>query len=121
MKAQLIKENIHDFLKPKTEEELSDAYREIKQKTDEFMTKIFSDLHKDHIDTNCYKNNENKWIFEIDLDYKKIFASSDRVLIPLRDILNINRKVIKMLIESWLKENTDWPHLELYVDNIMPF
>jgi len=121
MKAQLVKENIHDFLKSKTKEELGDTYQVLKQKTDEFMTKIFNHLHIDPNEPNAYRNSENQWMFTHDLESKLIFASSDRVLIPLRDILNINRKVIKMLIESWLKENTDWPHLELYVDNIMPF
>jgi hypothetical protein len=43
---KLVRESITDILKPK--EEVLNRYNDLKKNTDDFMTKLFSDMHKDN-------------------------------------------------------------------------
>jgi len=106
---------MNTIFKPKTEEELGDTYRVLKQKTDEFMTKIFSDLHKDPNDPNYYTNSKGEWMFDHDLKRGYIYVSYVRVWSYFEKNITSNYNIIKMLIEGWLKENTDWPQLPIKI------
>ena len=77
------------------------------------MTKIFSDLHKDHNNPNIYRNSKGEWMFGHDLKRGYIYVSYDRVWSYFNKNITTNYSIAKMLIESWLKENTDWPQLPI--------
>jgi len=103
----------HSIFKPKSEEELGDAYREMKQKTNEFMTKIFNDLHQDPDDSNMYKNSEGVWMFYYSFKYDCIYVSFFNIWLYFYANIIKSYIIVKILIEEWLKENTDWPKYEI--------
>lgn len=113
MKAQLVKENISDFLKPKSKEDL--LKDPIYKKVNKFMSEIFSNLHKSNKTTNIYRNSKGEWVFKHDLKNKCIWVNYSRVWIYFQINLYLNHHTIAMLIESWLKEHTDWPELQVFV------
>jgi len=106
-----INENINPLFKPKSKEDL--MQNPIYKQADEFMTKIFSDLHKDHNNPNIYRNSKGEWMFGHDLKRGYIYVSYDRVWSYFNKNITTNYSIVKMLIESWLKENTDWPQLPI--------
>lgn len=115
MKIKLVKESLNDLFKPKTEEELGDNYQYLMQKTDEFMTKIFSDLRKNPNPKkqNYYINNKGKWMFMHDPKFEYIWVNYDRVWSYFEKRLKLEYNVTTMLIEFWLRQNTDWPHFKI--------
>lgn len=114
MKAKLVKENLNSILKPKSKEEIDLINERLKRQTNEFMTNIFSDLHKDPDDPNVYRNNNNEWVFKHELKYSILRISSMRVWNYFKFDLNISNNMTKILIQDWLKQNTDWPQFNLF-------
>lgn len=99
----------HPIFKPKTNEEIDLITKRLEQQTDEFMTKIFNDLHKDLNDLNFYKNSKNEWMFVCELEKEHIWISYKRIWFYFSKHLIIDDKNISILIHNWLKQNTDWP------------
>jgi len=81
------------------------------------MTKIFSDLHKDHNNPNIYRNSKGEWMFGHDLKYRHIYVNYSRVWTYFQKNITSKDNIIAMLIDGWLKDNTKWPHLQIEVDN----
>ncbi len=114
MKAQLVKESISDFLKPKSKEDL--LKDPLYKKAGEFMTKIFSDLHKDPNDPYIYINSKGKWMFEHDLKRGYIYVNYDRIWSYFYNNITSKYNIVKLLLKICLKEITIWLQLPLVID-----
>lgn len=108
---------MNTIFKPKTEKELGDTYHEMKQKTDEFMTKIFMDLHEDSTFQHLYKNSKGEWMFHYEFNSLNILrVSRTRVFKYFKNKTDLSDNNIKMLFNIWLKKNTNWPEFDAIWD-----
>lgn len=87
----------------------------IYKKVDVYMNEIFSDLHKDNVNPNIYRNS----------NFEKIFTIYDKVILfdyiifwsYFDDELQLTYRTTKALINFWLKENTKFDILSVdYID-----
>lgn len=106
---------MHPIFKPKTKEELGEAYHKMKKQTYELMTLIFSDLGKDPNNRNVYVNSKCEWVFFHDLKYNYIYVNYYIVWLYFLENITNKDNIIKMLIENWLRENTNWPQLQVRI------